>query len=547
MLNSPNLSITIPLETLVQPSPDVSPTETIFHSTSSSADEISLPTTVKHVVVEPPLHKTSSMRTVPNKPVARNTPRKPNSFVRFRSAIHKYTSKISNANKYAFQVSIAVFFASLTTFVPALFIYGSNWVGITIVVVLQDSFGASLKQGALRAIGTAVSGLISILLIVIAELFPDSVTHWLAPTFLTISLFVFTYIFAYSKKRFPKFAYAGTIGSITMQIVMLDGYYEILAGEPGVVAVGFRRIGCVLAGVIIGMLFSLFVFPQKASYALREELGKIMGSIAEMYSSLSGIPPEIYNKGDIITPSGLLTRVGRKLSIGRTRSIHPVETKNTNIDTPIMSLDEARNCGLDIIAQLTKQMARIEMATNEYLIQVPFHFLSNRHGRDLERARRYKCAIQFMQEMVYPFISLTYLGAITENTAAYVNNDGSSLGSATINETSGRTLAAYSSKTMHDFSCLMLIVMHRSTEILLDRDCKMHQCYDQWDDMKSILERAHQEVSSELDRVVEQLSGKTDKALEMIAYYGFLTRSEACWKALTKAVSCFSTFPDSDE
>ncbi|ORY01555.1 hypothetical protein K493DRAFT_388856 [Basidiobolus meristosporus CBS 931.73] len=535
MPSNSSLSITIPPETLVLPSPEISPTETIFQQPSSD------PTTSTDVkqIKTPSIQKSTQFEIIQT-----STKRCP--LRRMFAPFHNLSSKLSIAHQYAFQVACGVLFASLSTFVPTFFIYGSNWVGITIVVVLQENFGASLKQGVLRGLGTTASGLISIVLIVIAQHFPASVSHWLAPAFLAISLFIFTYLFSYMKKKYPNVAYAGTIGCITMQIVMLDGYYDLLDNDENLIGVGFRRIACVLAGVIIGMLFSLFVFPQKASYALRKELGNIMGSIADMYSSISGIPPEVYSRTDITAQSDLLSGFGRKLSRSRTLSIYPVHAGSPEDNAPIMSLDEARSCALNIIARLTKQMAKIDFVSNEYLIQVPFHLFRNRHLRDLERARRYKCAIQFMQEMVYPFISLTYLGAVTELTAAYVN-DNNTVGSATINGNQDRTLAAFSSKTMCNFSRLMLIVMHRSSEILLDGKCNMHRCYDQWDEMKNLLDCAHQEVSSELDRVVEQLTGKTDNVLELVAYYGFLTRSEACWKSLTKAVSSFSTFPDNDD
>ncbi|ORX64839.1 hypothetical protein K493DRAFT_321945 [Basidiobolus meristosporus CBS 931.73] len=192
-------------------------------------------------------------------------------------------------------------------------------------------------------------------------------------------------------------------------------------------------------------------------------------------------------------------------------------------------------------------MARIDVASNEYLIQVPLHFLRNRHGRDLERARRYRFAIQQMQEMVYPFMSLTYLVPITEITSAHTNDGESTLESITIGGANERVISAYTSKTMYEFSRLMLIVMRRSSEMLLDRSSKMHKYYSEWDEMKTLLERAHQEVSSELDRVLKQLGGENTRIPELIAYYGFLTRAEACWRALTRAVTSFSSFPEMND
>ncbi|KAK9761786.1 hypothetical protein K7432_013059 [Basidiobolus ranarum] len=551
MSNNLNLSITIPPEAFTHESAENSPTETVFEMGSDPTSYIdqstNSPPKPKHVIINSPLQRTSYEKSgLATQSLEQAQPERSH-FSQLKDFFADFSSRVSVANQYAFQVSSAVLIASLATFVPALYIHGSNWVGITIVVVLQESFGASLQQGLLRAIGTVVSGLFSILLIFIAREFPNSVKSWLAPMFLAISLFIFTYIFVYIKKKVPRAGYIGSIGPITMQVVMLAGYEDLINNKNDVVAIGFRRIACVLSGVLIGMLFSSLVFPQKASHALRENLGNIMGDITKMYSSISGVAEEFYSNGTLPTQGGIMAGVGRRLSIHRTLSVQPVQMKSPNVHVPIMSLDEARDCASEIITKLTKQLTRIDIASNEYLIQVPLHFLRNRHGRDLERARRYRSAIQHMQEMVYPFMSLTYLVPITGLTSAHINDDRDSVESATIDGIDDRVMSAYSSRTMYEFSRLMLIVMRRSSEMLLDRSSKMHKCYGQWDDMRELLECAHQEVSSELDKVLEQLRGNTDRVPELVAYYGFLTRAEACWKALTRAVTSFSSFPEMDD
>ena len=144
-----------------------------------------------------------------------------------------------------------------------------QWVPITIMVVMsaQRHFGGAVRKASMRLLGT-VSGVIAA--VAVLWLFGDNT----AVVFITI--FFASIIFVYMATSHGDISYAGTLGGVTVILVM--------AGRTDI-EIAIQR-GCYITlGIIIALLVSRFVFPVHARDRLRYHVATTLRNLSKLYSS----------------------------------------------------------------------------------------------------------------------------------------------------------------------------------------------------------------------------------------------------------------------
>jgi uncharacterized membrane protein YgaE (UPF0421/DUF939 family) len=125
----------------------------------------------------------------------------------------------------------------------------AQWIVITILVVMsaQTSIGSLFLKAKMRFWGTVCGALASSAIILISG------GH---PVGLAISLFVMTAIFAYIAGTPGDVSYLGTLGAVTVAIIILNPVANLVT-----VAERFSEI---MLGIIISFLVSYLIFPVRS-------------------------------------------------------------------------------------------------------------------------------------------------------------------------------------------------------------------------------------------------------------------------------------------
>ncbi|EKD45754.1 MAG: hypothetical protein ACD_69C00155G0002 [uncultured bacterium] len=144
-----------------------------------------------------------------------------------------------------------------------------QWVPITIMVVMsaQIHFGGALRKAYMRFLGT-VSGVT--IVVTVLWFFGGN----LEVVFYTV--FLASIIFAYIASSHGDISYAGTLGGVTIIL--------ILAGQQTGIEIAIQRGFYIVIGIIIALLFSRFIFPIHARDRLRYHVSRTLLNLSKLYS-----------------------------------------------------------------------------------------------------------------------------------------------------------------------------------------------------------------------------------------------------------------------
>lgn len=144
-----------------------------------------------------------------------------------------------------------------------------QWIPITIMVVMsaQPHFGGAVRKAYMRFLGT-IGGVT----IVVATLWLFGTAN-LPMIFCTV--FFASILFAYIASSHGDINYAGTLGGVTVILV--------LTGQHICIITAIQR-GCyIVIGIIIALLVSRFIFPLHARDRLRYHVASALRNLGKLY------------------------------------------------------------------------------------------------------------------------------------------------------------------------------------------------------------------------------------------------------------------------
>lgn len=146
----------------------------------------------------------------------------------------------------------------------------SQWIVITIMVVMsaQTSIGSMFIKAKMRFWGTACGALASLGILLICGTNPVGIG---------ISLFIIVLFFTYIAGTPGDISYVGTLGSVTVAIIILNPNANLLV-------VGERFIEIVL-GILISFLVSHFVLPVRSHSIFLTNLTNTLIYLGEYFES----------------------------------------------------------------------------------------------------------------------------------------------------------------------------------------------------------------------------------------------------------------------
>lgn len=145
----------------------------------------------------------------------------------------------------------------------------AQWIVITILVVMsaQPNVGSLFIKAKMRFWGTVFGALAAIITVILCH----------NPAELAIALFVFTLIFSYVACNPGDISYVGTLGSVTLVIIILGPHANLSAA-------GERFIE-IIVGIILSVLVSQFVFPIRSHTVFLKNLGSTLAYFYEYFEN----------------------------------------------------------------------------------------------------------------------------------------------------------------------------------------------------------------------------------------------------------------------
>jgi uncharacterized membrane protein YccC len=165
----------------------------------------------------------------------------------------------SPASAFAIRFGVAVCAAIWIGKLPGLVENNSQWILITVMVLMQQTAGAAVLKGLLRCAGTLAGALIAIPLF---GLFAQEPPLLMAALFLTQAVAAY----GFSGRRFQ---YAWFVWAFTTAVVLGGA----IAGEDAVETIAFQRACMVGIGILLVFLADSLIWPARAEPLLRERLG----------------------------------------------------------------------------------------------------------------------------------------------------------------------------------------------------------------------------------------------------------------------------------
>uniref|UniRef100_A0A6U8DQP9 DUF2421 domain-containing protein n=1 Tax=Eutreptiella gymnastica TaxID=73025 RepID=A0A6U8DQP9_9EUGL len=156
------------------------------------------------------------------------------------------------------QVAMAVALSTLFTLHPSLQAWLHNrgaWSSMTVVLVLEQTCGATLHKALLRILGTAAGGLASVAMLHVAYCIPHQPLRALCT-----GLLLSTWCLGneWLRARHAAHGYAFVVGNLTAALLVMSSY----TAPGGVVAMAVDRLLAVLAGVVCVASASALVWPN---------------------------------------------------------------------------------------------------------------------------------------------------------------------------------------------------------------------------------------------------------------------------------------------
>ncbi|KAI9475435.1 MAG: hypothetical protein EXX96DRAFT_573291 [Benjaminiella poitrasii] len=424
----------------------------------------------------------------------------------------------SPSNRYAFQVSLAVTIVAFFIMFPPLsnLIPKAHWIGVAVVAVLDPTVGGMLTLSFQRAIGTLSGGFFSWLAFTSTRwLFLHDDWNWRCS--IVLSLFMFCQVFGLAKwKLIPNMANTANCSLLTTVVFLLADHVELTEGGGFYAAkTGGLRLMNLLLGILLATLVSLFIFPLKASAVTRENLGKAFEEAAELYTKSCqfylDLPP---NTATVATQDAPHPRRRSSIStvIHHTFSTQDPERRCCNNND---TLDTISSQAFSILSKLQIESNRLDNISNEHYFQRKFQQcllrreFSHRHTR---RVERYKAVIEALQSIVWPLVSFRLLDPLVIKRRSLVP----------------------SADNVENFE-RSVKVMRLLAAIFRDHRRPLRDFGDQWPLIEGWVRSGCAHVTLELDRLVA-LHERPQDGLQLVSYYGFLTRSKAIWEGLEKVV-----------
>ena len=160
-----------------------------------------------------------------------------------------------------------------------------HWIPITSMVVMsaQTHFGGAVHKAFMRFLGT------------MCGVTTAAVALWLFNNdiFVTASvIFISIMIFAYIASSHRDISYAGTLGGVTVIL--------ILAGQNVGLETAIQRGSAITLGIVIALLVSRFIFPIHARDRFRYHVATTLRNLNKLYSSMTLLPTGLkYQEGEI--------------------------------------------------------------------------------------------------------------------------------------------------------------------------------------------------------------------------------------------------------
>ena len=164
----------------------------------------------------------------------------------------------SPAVAYAIRLGLGVSAAIWLGKAPGLVNSHSTWILITVLVLTQQTTGASLLKAMLRGMGTLAAACSAIVLF---GLFSQT------PPLLMMGLYFVQVVGAYGFSG-ARFQYAWYVFAFTTAVVLGDA----MAGQGAVETVAFERASMVGIGILLVFVIDSLVWPRRAEPLLRQAL-----------------------------------------------------------------------------------------------------------------------------------------------------------------------------------------------------------------------------------------------------------------------------------
>lgn len=146
-----------------------------------------------------------------------------------------------------------------------------QWVPITIMVVMsaQTHFGGAVRKAAMRFLGT-LGGVATA--IAVLWFFGDNLTV------IFCTIFFASIIFTYVASSHGDISYAGTLGGVTVILV--------LTGQQVSIETAIQRGGYIAIGIVIALLISRCFFPIHARDRLRYHVATTLRNLSNLYETI---------------------------------------------------------------------------------------------------------------------------------------------------------------------------------------------------------------------------------------------------------------------
>ncbi len=146
----------------------------------------------------------------------------------------------------------------------------SQWIVITILVVMsaQTSIGSLFIKAKMRFLGTVVGAALSVIIILTCG------THAVG---IGVGLFVAALIFTYIAGTPGDISYVGTLGSVTVAIIILNAQVNL--------TIVWERFAEIVLGILISFLVSYFIFPVRSHTIFLKNLANTLIYLQEYFTS----------------------------------------------------------------------------------------------------------------------------------------------------------------------------------------------------------------------------------------------------------------------
>lgn len=153
-------------------------------------------------------------------------------------------------------------------------LHTNQWVLITIIVVMcaQSRVGALLQKSYMRLAGTFIGAIITIGVLII---------YGTDPLAILLTVCLSAAFFSYIAEGSSLISEAGTIGAVTVAIVLL--------GQEPTFSVVFLRLIEILLGMVIAFLVSRFLWPVHAKKRLFYSIVNTLHHLKKLYSAIEPI------------------------------------------------------------------------------------------------------------------------------------------------------------------------------------------------------------------------------------------------------------------